>query len=48
MLAWLSMRDEAGLDGAGVGAAVGWAMQTLQDDLRLRQRAAGTSRKEAR
>jgi AcrR family transcriptional regulator len=47
MLAWLTMRDEAGLDGAEVGAAVGWAMQALTDDLRRRQRAAGQSDKEA-
>jgi AcrR family transcriptional regulator len=48
MLAWLTMRDEAGLDGAGAGAAVAWAMQVLIDDLRRRQRAAGASRKEQR
>jgi hypothetical protein len=40
------MRDEAGLDGVEVGAAVGWAMQALTDDLRRRQRAAGRSEKE--
>jgi AcrR family transcriptional regulator len=43
MLAWLTMRDEAGLDGAETGAAVAWAMQVLIDDLRRRQRAAGAS-----
>lgn len=43
MLAWLTMRDEAGLDGAETGAAVAWAMQVLVDDLRRRQRAAGAS-----
>jgi hypothetical protein len=46
MLAWLTMRDEAGLDGKEAGAAVAWAMNVLIDDLRRRQRAAGTSRKE--
>jgi len=48
MLAWLTMRDEAGLDGKETGAAVAWAMSVLIDDLRRRQRAAGTSRKEQR
>jgi AcrR family transcriptional regulator len=48
MLAWVTMRDEAGLDGKEVGAAVTWAMQVLIDDLRQRQTAAGTSRKEQR
>jgi AcrR family transcriptional regulator len=43
MLAWLTMRDEAGLDGADAGAAVAWAMQLVIDDLRRRQKAAGTS-----
>jgi len=46
MLAWLTMRDEAGLDGKEAGAAVAWAMNVLIDDLRRRQRAAGTPRKE--
>ena len=46
MLAWLTMRDEAGLDGNETGAAVAWAMSVLIDDLRRRQRAAGASRKE--
>ena len=46
MLAWVTMREEAGLDGKQVGAAVAWAMQVLIDDLRRRQRAAGTSGKE--
>jgi TetR/AcrR family transcriptional regulator, cholesterol catabolism regulator len=48
MLAWLTMRDEAGLDGKETGAAVAWAMNVLIDDLRRRQQAAGTSRKEPR
>src|SRR5436190_23405394 len=43
MLSWVTMRDEAGLDGKEVGAAVAWAMDVLIDDLRRRQRAAGTS-----
>jgi AcrR family transcriptional regulator len=46
MLAWVTMREEAGLDGKQVGAAVAWAMQVLIDDLRQRQRAAGTTGKE--
>ena len=46
MLAWLTMRDEAGLDGNETGAAVAWAMNVLIDDIRRRQRAAGASRKE--
>jgi len=46
MLAWVTMREEAGLDGKQVGAAVAWAMQVLIDDLRRRQRAAGTTGKE--
>jgi AcrR family transcriptional regulator len=46
MLAWVTMREEAGLDGKQVGAAVAWAMRVLIDDLRRRQRAAGTSGKE--
>jgi AcrR family transcriptional regulator len=48
MLAWVTMRDEAGLDGKGAGAAVAWAMEALIDDLRRRQKAAGTSRKDER
>jgi TetR/AcrR family transcriptional regulator, cholesterol catabolism regulator len=46
MLAWLTMRDEAGLDGNEAGAAVAWAMNVLIDDLRRRQQSAGSSRKE--
>jgi hypothetical protein len=41
MLAWVTMRDEAGLDGKEVGEAVAWAMQVLIEDLRRRQVAAG-------
>jgi AcrR family transcriptional regulator len=36
VLAWLSMRDESGLDGANAGAAVIWAIDTLVADLRQR------------
>jgi TetR/AcrR family transcriptional regulator, cholesterol catabolism regulator len=36
MLAWVTMREEAGLDGKEVGAAVAWAMQVLIEDLRRR------------
>jgi len=43
MLAWVTMRDEAGLNGEEVGAAVAWAMNVLIEDLRRRQRAAGDS-----
>src|SRR3954447_6491782 len=44
MLAWVTMRDEAGLDGREVGEAVAWAMRTLVEDLRGRNEA----RKEGR
>jgi AcrR family transcriptional regulator len=43
MLAWVTMRDEAGLDGKESGAAVAWAMDVLIEDLRRRQRAAGST-----
>lgn len=39
-LAWLSLYDESGLDGRESGAAIGWAIQTLVDDLRKRNRKA--------
>jgi AcrR family transcriptional regulator len=45
MLAWVTMRDEAGLDGKEVGAAVAWAMNVLIEDLRRRQRAAGQTKR---
>lgn len=48
MLAWLTMRDEAGLDGKEAGAAVAWAMEVLINDLRRRQKAVGTYRKDER
>jgi AcrR family transcriptional regulator len=35
-LAWMSMADESGLDGAASGRAVGWAIRTLVSDLRSR------------
>jgi len=41
MLAWVTMREEAGLDGKEVGAAVAWTMEVLIKDLRRRQQAAG-------
>lgn len=34
--AWLSMRDQAGLDGEEAGKAVAWALQTLIEDLKKR------------
>jgi AcrR family transcriptional regulator len=45
MLAWVTMREEAGLDGKEVGAAVAWAMQVLIEDLHGRQRAGRTGKK---
>ena len=44
MLAWVTMRDEAGLDGREAGEAVEWAMRTLINDLRRRNNAAGRTR----
>jgi AcrR family transcriptional regulator len=35
-LAWLTMADESGLDGAQAGRAAGWAIRTLTADLRTR------------
>lgn len=35
-LAWLTMADESGLDGAQAGRAAGWAIRTLIADLRAR------------
>ena len=35
-LAWLSLRDESGLDGRDAGAAIAWAIDTLVADLRRR------------
>jgi AcrR family transcriptional regulator len=45
MMAWLTMRDENGFSGEESGAAVAWAMQTLIDDLRRRNEAAGNAAK---
>lgn len=43
-LAWLSLRDESGLDGHQSGAAITWAIDTLVTDLRRRnQRASARS-----
>jgi hypothetical protein len=40
ILAWVTMRDEAGLTGAEIGRALRWAMETLARDLRRRNEAA--------
>ena len=37
-LAWLSLRDESGLDGQRSGAAITWAIDTLVADLHRRNR----------
>ena len=37
-LAWLSLRDESGLDGRRSGAAIAWAIDTLVADLDRRNR----------
>jgi AcrR family transcriptional regulator len=39
-LAWLTMADESGLDGAQAGRAAGWAIRTLIADLRARNQEA--------
>ncbi len=44
MLAWVTMRDEAGLTGREVGEAVDWAMHALIHDLRRRNDTAGRAR----
>jgi AcrR family transcriptional regulator len=38
MLAYTTLREENGLDGAEIGRAIGWAIRTLVDDLRRRYR----------
>jgi AcrR family transcriptional regulator len=43
MAAWVSMHEEAGLDGREAGEAVVWAVETLLDDLRRRSK--GKSRR---
>lgn len=40
-LAWLSLRDESGLDGRRSGAAIAWAIDTLVSDLQQRNQRAG-------
>jgi len=41
-LAWLSLRDESGLDGHRSGAAITWAIDTLVADLERRNRRSGS------
>jgi AcrR family transcriptional regulator len=43
MLAWVTMRDEAGMTGEEIGEALRWAMQTLAGDLRRRNDAAASA-----
>lgn len=38
MLAYTTLREESGLSGDEIGEAVGWAIRTLVEDLRQRQR----------
>jgi AcrR family transcriptional regulator len=45
MLAWVTMRDEAGLNGREAGDAVAWAIRTLVEDLRRRNEAAGAKQR---
>ena len=40
MLAYTVLRDESGLSGDEIGQALGWAIETLVDDLRRRNRKA--------
>jgi AcrR family transcriptional regulator len=42
-LAWLSLRDESGLDGRQSGAAITWAIDTLVADLHRRNRRAAST-----
>jgi hypothetical protein len=42
-LAWLSLRDESGLDGQQSGAAITWAIDTLVADLHRRNRRAAST-----
>lgn len=39
-LAWLSLRDESGLNATSAGTAVSWAIDTLVSDIRQRNQAA--------
>jgi AcrR family transcriptional regulator len=43
-LAWLSLRDESGLDGQQSGAAITWAIDTLVADLHRRNRRSASTR----
>jgi AcrR family transcriptional regulator len=43
-LAWLSLRDESGLDGTESGKAITWAINTLVADLSKRNRGSGRTR----
>jgi AcrR family transcriptional regulator len=43
-LAWLSLRDESGLDGDQSGAAITWAIDTLVADLHRRNRRSASTR----
>jgi len=45
MLAWVTMRDEAGLNGKQTGEAIAWAIRTLVADLRRRNHAAGANKR---
>jgi len=44
-LAWLTMADESGLDGAQAGRAAGWAIRTLIADLRARNEKAAAQKR---
>ena len=46
MLAWVTMRDEAGMTGEEIGQALRWAMETLAADLRRRNEAAAAAKTE--
>lgn len=41
ILAYTSLREESGLSGEEIGAAVGWAIRTLTEDLRMRNQKTG-------
>jgi AcrR family transcriptional regulator len=43
MQAWLALREDSGLTGEEIGLALAWTVQTLIDDLRRRNDAAGRS-----
>jgi len=45
MLAWVTMRDEAGLNGKQTGEAIAWAIRTLVADLRRRNHAASANQR---